>query len=233
MGSDLPFTTDRQIDVRVEGQDSIQMIELVRNGQVIERHFPEDNRREPVELPGRAKCRIRYGWGPWAQFEAGRAVLWDMTIHVANGTIRRALPCFQAAPYVEELRDSLTAIDQQTLHLASPTTRVKAFEEDPTKSVVLDLEGSAEAEVLVKTTKPSEQTVRAKLGYLRSDNMITFTGGFGSESFVIERLVEPSEFAATLRWNDCRKPGAGPEWYYVRVTQHNGHGAWSSPIWVG
>ena len=232
MGSELPFTSDRQIDIRVEGQDTIQMIELVRSGQVIERHFPADDRR-PLKLPGRAKCRIRYGWGPWAQFEAGRVCLWEMTIRLAGGKIRRAYPCFQVAPYVEEPRDALKVVDEQTLHLVSPTSRVDSFGEDPTKSVVLDLEGPADAEVIVDTKKPSEQTVRAKLGYLRDDNEITFTGGFGAESFIIEQLVGPSDFAATLRYSDRRPRASGPDWYYVRVTQHNGHCAWSSPIWVG
>jgi hypothetical protein len=81
--------------------------------------------------------------------------------------------------------------------------------------------------------QPSELTARANLGTLRSDNSITFTGGFGSESFIIEQLIGRSDFAATLRWNDRRKTGNGADWYYVRVTQHNGHCAWSSPIWVG
>lgn len=233
MGSELPYTADRQIDIRVEGQDSIQMIELVRNGQVIERHFPQDHSRRALALPGRAKCRIRYGWGPWAQFEAGRVCLWEMTIRVAGGKIRRVYPCFQAAPFDEELRDALEVIDAQTLHLVSPTTRVQAFEEDPTKSVVLDLEGPPEAEVVVQTNKPSQQTVRATLGYLRGDNSIAFTGGFGAESLIIEQLVGPDDFAAALRWHDRRTRKAGTDWYYVRVTQHNGHCAWSSPIWLG
>lgn len=233
MGSELPYTADRQIDIRVEGQDSIQMIELVRSGQVIERHFPQDHSGDPLKLPGRAKCRIRYGWGPWAQFEANRVCLWDMTIRIAGGKIRRVYPCFQAAPFDEQLRDSLTLIDKQSLHLVSPTARAKSFEEDPTKSLILDLEGPPDAEVIVETTKPAKQTVRAKLGYLQNDNLITFTGGFGAESFIIEQLVGPSDFGATLRWQDRKNEEKQSDWYYVRVTQHNGHCAWSSPIWVG
>ena len=233
MGSELPDTADRQIDIRVEGQDAIQMIELVRTGQVVERHFPGDHSRGAATLPGRAKCRIRYGWGPWAQFEAGRVCMWDMTIRLEGGQIRRAYPCFQVAPFVEELRDSLTVVDESTLHLVSPTTRVNSFEEDPTKSVVLDIEGGPDAEIVVQSTLPAEQTVRAMLGYLRNDNEITFTGGFGSESFIIEQLVGPDDFSATLRWHDRRQTGGEADWYYVRVTQHNGHCAWSSPIWVG
>ncbi len=62
---------------------------------------------------------------------------------------------------------------------------------------------------------------------------MTFTGRFTSESYIVHRLVGPSEYTATLRWTDSRDPDEGPDWYYVRVTQHGGHLAWSSPIWVG
>ena len=233
MGSELPLTADRQIDVRVEGQDSIHMIELVRSGQVIERYFPEDHSSGPLKLPGRAKCRIRYGWGPWAQFDVGRVCNWDMQIRLTKGKIRHVYPCFQAAPLEEDLRDVVQVIDQRTLRLVSPTTRVRSFEEDPTKSIVLDIEGPANAEVVVQTSKPTEETVRARLDSLRDDNVITFTGGFGAESFIIEQLVGPSDFAARLRWRDHRATHNGADWYYLRVTQHNGHCAWSSPIWVG
>ena len=68
----------------------------------------------------------------------------------------------------------------------------------------------------------------------RLDNVVEFTGGFTTESFVISRLVGPSEYSATIRWQDraaANRPA--PDWYYVRATQHNGHIAWSSPIWVG
>ena len=76
------------------------------------------------------------------------------------------------------------------LRLISPTARANSFEEDPTKSMVLDLEGPADAEVVVTTTKPNDQRVTATLGYLSQDNKITFIGGFGEESLLLtfERL---------------------------------------------
>lgn len=80
--------------------------------------------------------------------------------------------------------------------------------------------------------KPVEQTVRTKLSDLIDDNVVAFTGVFTSESCIVNRLVSPSEYSAQVRWNDRRR-GATPDWYYVRVTQHNGQLAWSSPIWVG
>ena len=72
-----------------------------------------------------------------------------------------------------------------------------------------------------------------KLHDLIDDNLVEFTGVFTSESFIVQRLVAPQEYTASLRWNDRRKMSDSADWYYVRVTQHNGHMAWSSPIWVG
>ena len=52
MGSEIPATADRQIDVRVEAQDAIAMIELVRNGRVIERHFSRRPRYRSGQTAG-------------------------------------------------------------------------------------------------------------------------------------------------------------------------------------
>ena len=106
MGSSVAAVADRQIDVRIEGQDSLAMVELVRNGRVIERHFPEDH-AAPTRLPGRAKCRVQFGWGPWAALDLGRVCPWDMTLRLKGGRFHRVLGCFQAAPFGEPLRDSL------------------------------------------------------------------------------------------------------------------------------
>jgi hypothetical protein len=232
MGSELAATADRQIDVRVEGQDSIAMIELIRNGRVIERHFPEDHADVPLKLPGRAKCRIQYGWGPWAALDLGRTCLWDMTVRLDGGRFVRALPCFQSAPYDEKLRDKLQVVSPNELRVESNTSRVQCFAEDPTKSIICELDGGPDSVLSIQLRQPVEQTVRARLADLIEDNVVTFTGVFTSESYIIHRLVGPSEYSATIRWQD-RRAADKPDWYYVRVTQHNGHMAWSSPIWVG
>lgn len=232
MGSELEAESERQIDIHVEGQDALAMIELVRNGRVIQRHFPDDTALERPRLPGRAKCRLKYGWGPWAALDLGRTCHWDLTARIEGGRLLRALPCFQSAPYEEDLRDRLTVVSPSEVRLESQTTRVQCFAEDPTKSVVFELEGGPDAELVVQLRRPVEQTVKARLADLVEDNVVTFTGEFTSESYILERLVGPTEYTATLRWHD-RRPGAPADWYYLRVTQHNGQLAWSSPVWVG
>jgi len=233
MGSDLAPIVDRQIDVRAEGQDSIEMIELIRNGRVIERHFPADNSRRPPKLPGRVKCRFQYGWGPWAALDLGRICSWDMLIRVDAGKFLQVIPCFQSAPFAEDLRDELRIISPQAFHLRSHTSRELCFAEDPTKAVVFEIEGSPDAELTIEVHRPTQQAVRARLIDLARDNVVTFTGVFTSESHIVHRLVSPDEYLATVRFHDRRDVARGPDWYYVRLAQHNGHMAWSSPIWVG
>jgi hypothetical protein len=233
MGSALEAVADREIDVHVRGEDAIAMVELVRNGRVIDRHFPDDHADRPLKLPGRAKCRIQYGWGPWAALDLGHTCLWEMVIRIDGGRFRRVIPCFQSAPFEEELRDRLRAVSPTEIRLRSYTSRVKCFAEDPTKAVVCELEGGPDAELSVELNKPVQQVVQARLGDLVEDNAVTFTGAFTSESYIIHRLVGPGEYSADVRFHDRRDPGRGADWYYVRVTEKNGHMAWSSPIWVG
>jgi hypothetical protein len=233
MGAELPATRDRQIDVKVEAQDSIALVELIRNGKVIARHFPEDQVQGPPQLPGRVKCRLQFGWGPWGALALDRVCPWDMTITLKGAKLLRALGCFQWAPFGEDYRDKLQIVSENEVRLQSQTTRKDAYGEDPTKSLVLELLSNPDAILTVQLRKPSEQTVSAKLADLIHDNLVAFTGGFTTESFIICRLIGNSEYAATIRWQDKGSPKGVGDWYYARVTQHNGQMAWSSPIWVG
>ncbi|REK11876.1 MAG: hypothetical protein DWQ37_12700 [Planctomycetota bacterium] len=234
MGADVPHVADRQIDVRVEGQDALQMVELVKNGRVIQRHFPEDHVTGPVKLPGRAKCRVQFGWGPWAALDLGRVGPWDMTLRIRGGKFHRVLGCFQCAPFGEDLRDRLRAVSESEVQVRSFTTREQCYAEDPTKAIVCELEGQPDAVLSLELREPAAKTVSTPLSALVGDNLVDFTGGFTTESFILGPLVGPSEFSATIRWHDkSRGKSDAPDWYYVRATQHNGHMAWSSPIWVG
>ncbi|QDU97754.1 DUF3604 domain-containing protein [Lignipirellula cremea] len=232
MGSETAAVADRQIDVRVDAQDSLQLVELIRNGKVIQRHFPEDHTEPGVQLPGKAKCRIHYGWGPWAALGLGRTCPWEMQIKITGGRFHHVSPCFQSGPYEEQMRDRLEVISDTEIRLRSFTSRIQCYGEDPTKALVLELEGAPDAVLTLTLKQPAQQVVQARLGDLAVENVVEFTGVFTSESLIINRLVSPGEYSAKIRWHDRRDPSQGADWYYVRATQHNGQMAWSSPIWV-
>ncbi len=45
-------------------------------------------------------------------------------------------------------------------------------------------------------------------------------------------VVDPGSDTCRFEWEDLR-PAEDADYYYVRVTQGDGHMAWSSPVWVG
>jgi hypothetical protein len=233
MGSEIPQVEERQMEVDVEGQDSLEVIELVRNGRVIDRYFPEDHAGPQGGLPSRVKCRVQYGWGPWAVLALGRVCSWDMKLEIQGGRFTGATGCFQSGPFDEDRRDNLRILSDRSIHLESFTSRDGCFAEDPTKSIVLDVEASPDAKLIVSLDQPCRKKVEVPLRDLVEDNLISFTGVFTSESFIVQRLVFPEESSATARWKDKAQKRQGADWYYVRVKAHNGHMAWSSPIWVG
>ncbi|MCP4405575.1 MAG: hypothetical protein GY801_50765 [bacterium] len=234
MGSELPATQERAFEVYVEGQDSVEMVELIRNGRVIKRHFPEDHITGPLTLPSRAKCRIQYGWGPWAALSLGRICQWEMKISIDGGRFVGVERCFQCGPFNEELRDKLRLVSEQEIQLQSFTSREECFAEDPTKSFICDIEAKPGAKLTLTLSQPSNRVVEVPLEDLIDDNVIDFTGVFTTESLMVHRLVAPGEYSANIQWEDNQTKTTGEaDWYYVRVRHHNGHLAWSSPIWVG
>ena len=144
----------------------------------------------------------------------------------------RALPCLQSAPYDEKRRDRLQIVSPTELRLRSSTTREDCYAEDPTKSLVMEIQAQPDAVLTIELARPSQQSIRTRLKDLIEDNVVEFTGVFTSESLILHRLIGPADYQATIRWQDRNNKPDGNDWYYVRVTQHNGHMAWSSPIWA-
>jgi len=233
MGSEIPGAEGRRAEVAVVAEDAIHMVELIKNGRVIRRHFPEDTAGERGTLPRESKCRIQYGWGPWAALDLARTCLWDMTIRIENGRFTKVSPCFQAGPYEETLRDRVHQRSDREIRLTSFTSRQDAYLQDPTKSVVLSMEAEPNARLAVEVTEPHRVVRKVPLDDLVHDNEVTFTNVFTSESFIIHRLVLPEEYEAHLEWEDIVQSQGSSDWYYVRVRQHNNQLAWSSPVWVG
>lgn len=231
MGSALPFTADREIEVSVAAQDEIERVEVLKNNRVIHRHFPAEQANAPGRWAGEALCRLEFGWGPWAALNMARVCDWEVDVTLANGKLLALTPCFQSGPLDEARRNRILARSENSCRFQLYTSRQQAFEERPTNAVVLHLAGGRDAALEVNLTRPQRMSVRKTLAELAENNEIEFTGLFTNESFVIHRLVTPDLFRASFRVTDRGRRGQ-TDWYYVRVTQANGHQAWSSPIWV-
>ena len=63
MGSEIPFTREREFEISVQGKDEIEKIEILKNNRVVYRYFPEDyvRQRWTMARPGSLEDRIRLG----------------------------------------------------------------------------------------------------------------------------------------------------------------------------
>ncbi len=233
MGEETPGSRERNLRARVEAMDEIAEVAVLRNGRVMHRtHAPSVLPDDPFE-GGRCKLRVQWGWGPWAALDMARTAVWEGEITVAGGRLVRATPCFQSGPYEEHLRDRLADINEAGLSFESYTSRKDALGEDATKAVVLEVDGDPDARVTIAGRQPGEFRIERTLGELMSGTASCFTGPFTSESVLVHRLLTPDSYALESDWTDVREGASGSDYYMVRVTQANGHMAWSSPIWVG
>jgi hypothetical protein len=230
MGESLAPALARDIHVTVRGEDVIDRIEVLKNNRVVHRRHPVDAAPGPSSWQKPVLCRIEYGWGPWAAFDMPRTCDWKFDVSVSGGRILSASPHFQSHPFDENRRDRVT---RRTggIEVVSFTARQGAFEERPTKDVVVEIQGAPDAELILTMVQPKEMTVRTKLKELAVSNDVVFTGEFSAESVKLHRLVFAENYTAGFSFQD-RQSGGGTDWYYVRVAQTNGGMAWSSPVWV-
>lgn len=233
IGSEIPATRERRFQIDVNAPDSIESVELVRGERTIRRHFPADAISDHGRFPGRSRCRIRYGWGPWSALDLERVCEWDMEISIEGGRFVGFDRCFQTGPFGEEIIDHARQVSDRKIALHSYTSRKDAYLQDPTKALILDMEADENSRLRIRMSKPIELTREFALADLARENDVFFTGVFTSESVQLNRLVAPDESRCSIEWEESRAPADGPDMYYVRVRQHNGQYTWSSPIWVG
>jgi hypothetical protein len=226
MGSVLDYAEQREISAFVDGWDEILMIEVVKNNEVIHRHFPE---RKVGTGSEKIKTRIEYGWGPWNDLSIPRICDWDISLSVFNAKITDYCICFQSGPFSEEKRNKIIRKDDNRCDWISYTSRDKAFMHRATNSIVFEIEGNGQ--INLDLFKPVKMQISALTADLTKESVVEFTGPFPKESVKIHKAVPESLYKTSFKYID-NGDGNKEDFYYLRVTQLNGQMAWSSPIWV-
>ena len=231
MGETIPAAAARKIHVKVKGKDVIDRVEVLRNNEVIYRNHPIDRaiRASGWERP--ILCRIEFGWGPWGDLNMARICDWRFKAIVNEGKILSATGCFQSGPFDEKRRNRLTSVDDGSCEVVSYTSRMQAYEERATNSVILAIQGSPDTKLNIVVTQPANLTMTKSLHQLAISSDVVFTGPFTSESILVHRAVFAENYRTEFELVDEREAEKS-DWYYVRVVQSNGSLAWSSPIWL-
>jgi hypothetical protein len=231
MGTEMPYTKQRELAVTVTGWDQLDRVEILKNNRVLHRDFPMDRVPTSRSWEQPVLLRFEFGWGPWPALDMTRICDWDIEIRLVGGRLEDVQTCFQAGPLDETRRDKILERSAQHLRVQSFTALRQQFEDIPTKAVVLKIRGNPETRVEVSLRKPTTVSLAQTFRQLAESGETLFTGDFPKESALLHRLVFHDHYHTSYRISDTDDEEQ-LSWYYLRAVQANNQIAWSSPIWV-
>ena len=222
----------RRIYLNVEGENSVDYVDIIKNGKCIARMNGPLIPEVPQEDPVRCKIKVEFGWNREEEY-----VHWNGKLSIDKGMINQITPCFRGAAYT------------------SPQPGEKAFEtrvnrilSSSEKDVELDMYSAKNPNtttpsmqgVILDLTIPKEGNLTADfngkrfthpIGELLHGSKAHFMIGWLSEAVSFNRAIPESAFQVEHYMEDTVAERE-VDYYYVRVRQKNKQWAWSSPIWV-
>lgn len=230
MGSILPATRERQIEVSVVGGGAIDYVEVLHNNCVIHRWNADQYEVNKVDEP--VKAVLELGWG-----EKNCMVDWQVELEVLAGKILSVEPRFRGRDIVEpqlsekgeHVFSSWARTGENQIHLTTQTWGNPTIVTPATQGVCLEILGDTSTQIRGRIN--GREVVMA-LTSLRDGSRVGYLGdGFLAPAYRFHRAVSKAEYGCHT---SLLHPGdsSGRDWYYVRVCQKNGQWAWSSPIWV-
>jgi hypothetical protein len=246
MGSEFRTAGEVIFHGSVTGSDSLDRLELIRNGRVVDTCC----RRGKWELPASGeveiKLRLEFGWGP----PPGKGIVipekgWHGFLEMLDGEITGLERCFTRGGQQTEMEDkragwSLTTSvntapypekeSQQALIFTlrgKPDSRVRIVSES--REYTADFRELVSGASVLFHPEEARKIAAEKFGLTEYENQPQKEYA-NSYKTVIHRAIPSSGYRAEYT---CReKPPAGENYYYLRITQDNGQAAWSSPVWI-
>ena len=233
IGSSIQAAATRDLCVSVRGADALDNVEVLKNGRVIRRFFPE--LVDPGSDIQPYRLRITWGWGRTTEM-----VQWNAKLTVSEGTIRSVETCFSGQPVVapkgdndgrsleeKDVPHALLNCDRQSCIWQSMTTGNLSTRHATTQALSLEIEAPLSA---VLTIEVNNQVYSHPLVELLRASRSHFLKGLASEAIQIGPLIPETDCVVEARFTD--EPTQDVDMYRLQVAQHNGQWAWLSPIWA-
>jgi hypothetical protein len=146
MGSVIPATSDRRIEVSVTGGDAIDVVEVLRNNRVVHRWYPVQNGSRQA----RFKVFLEVGWG-----EDVTSTEWSVDLSVKTGRLVDIEPRLRGhgiEPPPEDMRgrfafSTVNRPDPNRVQWSTVTWRNPTVSTSATQGLCLTLEGDAHTQL--------------------------------------------------------------------------------------
>lgn len=233
IGESIQSASSRHVRAIVQGADTIDKVELVKNGRVIERFFPP-----AVEVSNASRVfRLRLTWG-WGRQKV--PIAWQGRLALSAGTLKDVETCFAgqavvapqtegqaAAGDTELLPHALLERDDSHCAWRSITQGNETMRHETTQALSLEIEAPLDARLTVEV---NGQRLVHTLSELLHTARSHFLNGLLSEAIRIGPLIPIEACQVSVEFTDL--PERDVDVYRLQVAQRNGQCAWLTPIWV-
>jgi len=233
IGSEIRSNGRRTLRIDVQGTDALDRAELIKNGRIIARFFPDHT--SPDARNHRYRMCLRWGWGPRSQ-----TVPWSVRLELSDGTIEQCTPCFSGQAVVApqaadsdatvglgDLPHTVESIDDRSVCWRSVTRGNLSMRHDTTQGMSLQLRAPLNARL---TLDVNNERIEHRLDELLRSARGHFLNGWLSEAMRIGPLIPIEECAVHATVGD--DPESDTDVYRLQVAQRNGQWVWLTPIWV-
>jgi len=251
MGETFRARPPLRVTAHVTGTQAIDRIELIRNNRVIYTHCHNGTWDIPTGDNVRAKLRILHGGGPASNYGFKvSAKNWKGGLTVADARIISVEGCFtRCGQTIKPVSDTRCDYALTTSPRGGSATPAAEFQQ----AVVFEIEGSPSARIRLQVDEidqtftlreametsrvfPMMQQVRRNIQHqfgldvdqIENPEDVSYHNAYKVK---VHLAVPAASYDVPFEFVDDNPP-PGRNFYYIRVSQLNGHLAWSSPIWV-
>ena len=222
----------REIYLNVEGQNAIDYVDLIKNGECIARLNGPHRAAAPSDDVIRTKIKVNLGWNREEEY-----VHWQGQLRLTDGTIDDMQTCFRGAAFTSpqpgetEFHTRVNRVvgrDARHVELDMYSSKNPNVMTPAMQGVVLDVTASRTAKLVAEF---NGHTYEHPIAELLEGARAHFLRGWLSEAVQFERAQPEAAFCVGHCMVDD-KAQRDTDYYYVRVRQRDGQWGWSSPIWV-
>ncbi len=245
MGGTLPSKSGVPIRISVAGRSALEKIDLFKNGHPIRTWTEKDFNPEHTitsrslytgrnsgntdeKLNGDDKLmRIEWGWDGLSEKGVTR---WNISLHSSAAGFSGVEPGFSGGAGSTVLENTISA-GTQHIEISSFTSRRN---DNPVSSVTFLHPARGKLTLQVSGNKEKE-TFHREISFPESwddpsGNVISTMDYFSSPKIKIHPPLSLEKCTFNLEAPGYQ--GLNGDWFLLRITQKNGHRAWSSPIWI-
>lgn len=221
----------REISLKVETEDYLDKIELIKNGKTI-KYFIDTMLTASTENQIKLKFRIEWGWG-----FRDKEIKWQGDLKIHNGEIISAEPCFKGRPILDPedsshldipLPHKIETLSKKNCSWTSITRGNPTTRHENTQAIIFKVLTGPNGKIIININNIKQSIF---LKDILEGSHTFYTKKTISEAIKIHRAIPEKRYNYEYVFED-NKAEKDMDYYFLRISQKNNQWAWITPIWV-